>query len=72
VIPLALQSISEAEQPFVTRLRVATGTADAADSILVAEDIDGATFAGRNGLVSISGSPAAALDGDVVLVSSGV
>lgn len=72
MIPLALQSISEAEQPFVTRLRVTTGTPDAADSILVGEDIDGATFAGRNGLVSISDSPAAALDGDVVLVSPGI
>jgi len=71
VIQLSLQSMSDAETPFVTRLRATGDSVDPTDSVLVAEDADGATYAGRHGLISILAASAADLDGDVVLVAPG-
>ena len=71
MIQLALPSTSDAERPFVARLRVRAAGDHLADAFLVAEDAESATFAGRDGLVSIAGATAAALDGDVVLVAPG-
>jgi His-Xaa-Ser system radical SAM maturase HxsC len=62
--------MAEAERPFVTRLRArrAADAPDPADSFLVGDDPEGASFAGRHGLLAIDGVPAGDLDGDVVLV----
>jgi len=61
--------MAEAERPYVTRLRSArNGAPDPADSYLVGDDPEGASFAGLNGLLAIDGLPANDLDGDVLLV----
>ena len=69
MIPLNLPAMAEAERPYVTRLRARREDApDPADSFLVGDDPEGASFAGRRGLLAIDGVPADDLDGDVVLV----
>ena len=72
MIPLVLPAVAEARHPFVTRLRlVRDGAPDPADSFLVGDDPEGATFAGSHGLFAVDGVPAGDLDGDVVLVHPG-
>jgi His-Xaa-Ser system radical SAM maturase HxsC len=69
MIPLTLPALAEAEQPFVTRLRASLANdPQPCDSLLVDDDISGATFAGTRGLVAIDGVPGMDLDGDIVLV----
>jgi len=70
MIPLNLPALTEAQHPFITRLR-ATGEAKPWDSILVSEDEVGATFSGTNGIVALDGVKAGLLDGDIVLVQPG-
>ena len=72
MIPLVLPALAEAEQPFVTRLRLGPDDRpDLAESYLVAQDAEGAAFAGTHGLIAVDGVPAGQLDGDVVLVHPG-
>jgi len=72
MIPLTLPSVSEAELPFVTRLRLSSGeNLTPNDSCYLGEDSAGATFSGAHGLFAIDGASAEALDGDVMLVSPG-
>ena len=69
MIPLVLPAVTEADHPFVTRLRrVRDGITHPADSFLIGDDREGVTFAGSHGLIAVDGVPAADLDGDVVLV----
>lgn len=69
MIPLTLPAASEANMPFVTRLRGDGEFAgEASTSVLVERDENGALFAGAHGLVSIDGATADELDGDIVLV----
>jgi His-Xaa-Ser system radical SAM maturase HxsC len=69
MIELTLPAIAEAPVPFIARLRSAAGpNSDPADALLWDEDVAGATFVGAHGLLAIDGLPAAALEGDVVLV----
>ncbi|WP_022678204.1 His-Xaa-Ser system radical SAM maturase HxsC [Novosphingobium sp. B-7] len=69
MIPLVLPAMSDAESPFVTRLRSGKGlTDDAWDSLMIEEDGGGVTYAGAGGILAIDGATAKALDGDVVLV----
>jgi His-Xaa-Ser system radical SAM maturase HxsC len=67
VIPLVRPAMADAEQPYVTRLRLHRRDADA-DAILVDDDDEGCAFSGPHGVVAIEGIAAAALEGDVVLV----
>jgi His-Xaa-Ser system radical SAM maturase HxsC len=72
MIELALPALTDAEHPFVARLRTARGEPlGSHDAILCDEDDTGATFVGREGLIAIDGLSANALDGDVVLVEPG-
>jgi His-Xaa-Ser system radical SAM maturase HxsC len=72
MIELTLPSVAESAHPFVARLRSGRGgDAHPGDSFLWGEDDAGATYAGPHGLLTIDGAPAAALDGDVVLVQAG-
>jgi len=69
MIPLSLPVVSDAEVPFVTRLRTATTSGgDAHDAVLIDDDATGASFAATGGLFAVDGVPASELDGDVVLV----
>lgn len=69
MIPLNLSALAEAQHPFVTRLRLDAEDMDGdADSVLVMEDGDGASFSGPFGLLSIDGLSAQAISGDVLLV----
>jgi His-Xaa-Ser system radical SAM maturase HxsC len=69
MIPLTLPAMSEAERPFVTRLRSSPRPDFAeGESYLVDEPGAGATFAGSQGLIAIDGLRAAELEGDVVLI----
>lgn len=68
MIPLVRPAEAEASAPYVTRLRARAGPPGHGDSVLVGEDLEGALFAGPQGLVSIDGLSARDLDGDVVLV----
>jgi His-Xaa-Ser system radical SAM maturase HxsC len=72
MIELTLPAVTDAEHPFITRLRAERhDTHGPSDAILWNEDDAGATFAGRQGVIAIDGLTAAALDGDVVLVEPG-
>ncbi|MEA2999573.1 MAG: hypothetical protein QOK17_1406 [Sphingomonadales bacterium] len=70
MIPLSLPGRSDAIAPFVARL-LANGapTRERADASLLASDDALALFSGRHGLFEVCGVSAAALDGDVVLVT---
>lgn len=68
MIPLVLDAMSEAERPYVTRLRSGLPSNLRTDSTLVASDPHGATYAGVNGLIAVDGASADELDGDVVLM----
>jgi His-Xaa-Ser system radical SAM maturase HxsC len=69
MIPLGLAAVAEAERPYVARLRTQRhDDLHAMDALLIEDGPDSATFAGVNGLVTIEGLGAAALDGDIVLV----
>lgn len=68
MIPLTLPAAVEAQFPFITRLRLsADERLGAYDSILVDEDVEGATFVGSRGILAIDGVPARTLAGDIVL-----
>lgn len=71
MIRLNLPASSDAEAPFVTRLRLSIDAADRSDSVMVDQDEVGATFVGNHGVVAIDGASAAELDGDIVLVDPG-
>jgi len=68
MIRLHLPATSDAERPFVTRLRASKDGCAPEESILVDQDELGATFAGEYGLIAIDGATPQELDGDVVLV----
>lgn len=68
MIRLNLAAMTEAERPFVTRLRAASQDLDPSESVLVGGGDDGAAFAGPQGLIGIDGMTPAELDGDVVLI----
>lgn len=68
MIPLNLSCTSEAETPFVTRLRAKAASVRPEDACLFDEQDGVVTFAGREGLMAIEGASAAALVGDVLLV----
>ena len=67
MIPLVRPAVSDAERPYVTRLRI-DGRGGIDESVLVEGDADGGVFAGRHGIVAIEGIAPTTLDGDVVLV----
>jgi His-Xaa-Ser system radical SAM maturase HxsC len=60
--------MTEAERPFVTRLRTDRSAGGPSDSFFLEGDEAGASFAGANGLLTVDGVPGTDLDGDVVLV----
>lgn len=66
MIPLSLPAHAESEAPFIARLRAAA--ADPSDAVLVANDDLGLAYAGSEGLFTIDGADANALEGDIVLV----
>lgn len=69
MIPLRLPALAESDRPFVTRLRSRHQTpSHPSESYLIEESIDGGTFAGPHGIVTIDGVSAEHLDGDVILV----
>lgn len=68
MIPLNLPAFAEAERPFVTRLRTKSHCHQPGESLLVGTDDAGCSFVGENGLFAIDGTPAAEMNGDVVLV----
>lgn len=69
MIPLSLPAISDAERPFVARLRsLAAIDRGEHDALLIDEDEVGGSYAAADGLFAIDGVPVAQLDGDVVLV----
>lgn len=72
MIPLSLPAVSDAEQPFIARLR-SSATLDLGerDALLIDEDEVGGSYAAADGLFAIDGVPAVQLDGDVVLVQPG-
>lgn len=72
MIPLMLAANSEAEAPFVTRLRSTSGAVPSdADSVLFEQDRSGVTYVGRHGLLTIDGATAGELEGDIVLAQPG-
>lgn len=68
MIPLVLDAVCEAENPYVTRLVVAPDNRSADNSFLVERYENGASFSGAQGLISVDGASAVDLDGDVVLL----
>ena len=68
MIPLVLDAVCEAEEPYVTRLVVEPSNRSADNSLLVERYNHGATFSGIHGLISVDGATAPDLDGDVVLL----
>ena len=69
MIPLRLDVTSEAEQPFVTRLRKGDSPQQPGDTVLFAANGDGAVFSGEDGLLAFDQLPPEGVDGDVILVN---
>jgi len=69
MIPLTLKTVTDAEEPFVARLRNTANGQTEHDAVLIADDGHTALYCGRAGLIEINGVPPHELDGDVVLVS---
>jgi len=68
MIRLTLPAMADAERPYVARLGRTRSTNGVHDFELIDEDVDGATYVGRNGLVAIDGATSDELEGDVVIV----
>jgi His-Xaa-Ser system radical SAM maturase HxsC len=69
MIPLRLPALSDAEAPFVTRLRgKAAAGGNGSESYLLDTDERGATYAGPHGVIAIDGATPASLEGDIILV----
>ena len=68
MIPLVLDAMCEAERPYVTRLRSAEIAGSKQDSVLIASDESGASYAGAEGIIALDGATADDLDGDVILM----
>ena len=72
MIPLVLNATSDAERPFVTRLRTKQSGLDGQDdTVLIDTSGNESIFAGPFGLLSVTGAAPDALDGDVLLVIPG-
>lgn len=67
MIPLSLPAESDARAPFVARIG-SFAAVNPSDVSLIAEVNGASLFSGRNGLFSIAGPGAAALEGDIILV----
>jgi His-Xaa-Ser system radical SAM maturase HxsC len=68
MIPLVLRARTDAEEPFVARLRNAANDRSTSDAILIGADKQAALYSSSSGLVEIEGVGSEDLDGDVVLV----
>lgn len=68
MIPLTLPALSDAEKPFVTRLRIVPSDQES-DSCCIEQAENQLLFSGEHGLFQVSGSKADALDGDIVIVT---
>lgn len=68
MIKLTLSAVADAEIPYVARLLRTGGLIVDADALFIGGDHEGATYAGRNGIVAIDGASADELDGDIVIV----
>jgi len=72
MIPLTFPAISEAQAPYITRLRARDiKELGDFDSRLVDQDDSGVAYVGTEGLLAIDGATADMLEGDVLLVQPG-
>lgn len=71
MIRLALPACSDAEAPYVARLRRAPDASSCFDATLVDDEGGCATYAGREGLLTIEEASSDELEGDVVIVDPG-
>lgn len=69
MIPRVLRATTDADEPFVVRLRNAANDCSDDDAVLIGGESHRPLYSGRSGLLEVEGVTALELDGDVILVT---